>query len=48
MHIANKTDRNNAKENVFCKGMRWNLSSSHYERQVKGWGGYMRCICQPR
>lgn len=37
-HIANETDRNNAKENVFCKGMRWNLSSSHYERQVKRWG----------
>lgn len=37
-HIANETDRNNAKENVFCKGMRWNLSGSHYERQVKRWG----------
>ena len=37
-HIANETDRQNAKENVFCKGMKWNLSSSHYERQVKRWG----------
>ncbi|SFE90289.1 hypothetical protein, partial [Peptostreptococcus sp. D1] len=35
---ANEANRESAKENVFCQGLKWNLSSSHYERQIKRWG----------
>ena len=35
---ANETNRQNAENNVFCSGLKWNLSPSHYERQIKRWG----------
>lgn len=27
-----------AKKNPLCKGMKWNLSNQHYERQIEPWG----------
>lgn len=37
-HSFSETNIENAKENPFNIGIKWNLSSSHYERQVKRWG----------
>lgn len=41
-HAHNESYIQGAKMNPFCRGMKWNLSPSHYERQVKRWG---RDIC---
>ncbi|MHC1681378.1 MAG: hypothetical protein AB6733_00195 [Clostridiaceae bacterium] len=37
-HASNETFIQGAKKNPFCTGLKWNLSNSHYERQVKRWG----------
>lgn len=37
-HAYNEGAVRSAKKNPFNIGLKWNLSSSHYERQVKRWG----------
>ena len=37
-HAFSETCVQNARENPFNIGLKWNLSMSHYERQVKKWG----------
>lgn|GEM_PF-1486945 len=37
-HASNETFIQGSKRNPFCIGLKWNLSSSHYGRQVKRWG----------
>ncbi|MGL5714193.1 MAG: hypothetical protein ACRCX2_14330 [Paraclostridium sp.] len=37
-HAFSETCVENAKVNPFNKGLKWNLSPSHFERQVKKWG----------
>lgn len=37
-HAHNETYIQGSKMNPFCRGLKWNLSPSHYERQVKKWG----------
>lgn len=37
-HSFTETTIGNAKTNPFNLGLKWNLSSSHYDRQVKKWG----------
>ncbi len=37
-HSFAETTIENAKNNAFNKGIKWNLSSSHYQRQVVRWG----------
>lgn len=37
-HAHNETYIQGSKMNPFCKGLKWNLSPSHYERQVEKWG----------
>lgn len=37
-HANTETYIQGSKKNPFCKGLKWNLSSSHYERQVKRHG----------
>jgi hypothetical protein len=37
-HAFSETCIENAKINPFCEGIKWNLSSSHYERQVRKYG----------
>ena len=37
-HASNETFIQGTKKNPFCTGLKWNLSNSHYERQIKRWG----------
>lgn len=37
-NASSETFIQGTKRNPFCTGLKWNLSSSHYERQIKRWG----------